>query len=135
MVRPSSTGPLAAALWGRIGPSRNQAQTIIDSHTTEMMRWLNERRVLPAITALRAFAEDIRNGEVDKALAQLPDLTPSQQEGVKSLSRSLANKLIHRLIQKIKESSQTAGNPTLSQIVERFIDDPEFAPRSERSDG
>ena len=103
------------------------AEALVRENTARLMKWLNERRVVPAITALRAFVDEFRRSEVDKALALLPDLDARSREVLITLSRSLTNKLVHRLIQKIKESSQETGDPTLSEIVHRIAEDPEFS--------
>jgi glutamyl-tRNA reductase len=71
-----------------------EAEDIISAQSTDFMRWLEGRAVVPTIRALHREAEAMRSAEFEKALRQLANGTPPEQV-LEALSRSLTNKFIH----------------------------------------
>lgn len=71
-----------------------QAEVIIDASVGEFMRWVESRKAVPVLRALRDHAERLRRHEVDKAhklLAKGDD----PREVLEALSRGLMNKYLH----------------------------------------
>jgi len=79
-----------------------QVEHIAEDETKNFLVWLREREMAPAIQALLAQAEAIRQAEVAKAFAHLGALDPAQQRAVDALASALVNKLVYTSIQKIK---------------------------------
>jgi glutamyl-tRNA reductase len=71
-----------------------QAEAIIASGVAEFLRWLEIRGAVPAIRALRDSVERARRHELERALKKLAG-GENPQLVLDSLSRSLANKLLH----------------------------------------
>ena len=58
--------------------------------------WSKGRTAAPTIAALRDAAEQVRQGELHRALARLGHLSERDREVVTALSAGLVNKLLHR---------------------------------------
>jgi glutamyl-tRNA reductase len=71
-----------------------EAEDIISAQSTDFMRWLEGRAVVPTIRALHSEAEVMRSAELEKAMRQLANGTPPEQV-IEALSRSLTNKFMH----------------------------------------
>lgn len=66
------------------------------------------RQAAPLVAALRAKAESIRQGELDRFQSRLGDLTPAQREAVEALTAGIVNKLLHDPSVRLKDD---AGSP------------------------
>jgi len=77
--------------------------------------------VIPTIVSLRAHLEEIRLGEVKRALARLPEATPEMRAAIEALSSAMVNKILHAPITKLRESSRAgAGRSWLEAVHELF---------------
>lgn len=61
------------------------------------------RRAVPLIRSLRQKAEEIRRGEMDKALRRLPDLPPRDKEILEAMSALIVKKLLNDPTVALKE--------------------------------
>lgn len=86
-----------------------KAQHIIEDETGKYMDWWQGREVAPTIAQLRAHAEAIRDAELARVLARLPDLSPREQEIVQSLASGIVNKLLHRPVTMLKSSPEASN--------------------------
>ena len=71
-----------------------QAEAIIENQTVDFMHWLDNRKLVPTIRALRDSAERARRHELDRAQRRLAKGDDPQQV-IDELSRALTNKLLH----------------------------------------
>jgi glutamyl-tRNA reductase len=71
-----------------------QAEAIIENQTVDFMHWLDNRKLVPTIRALRDSAERARRHELDRAQRRLAQGDDPQQV-IDELSRALTNKLLH----------------------------------------
>ena len=81
------------------------AELIIDREVGNFLRWLKSLEVVPTIVTLRRRLEEIRETELEKAMARLQDLTPGQQEVVRTLAHSIINKILHHPTTELKRQS------------------------------
>jgi len=86
-----------------IGKVRDVIAEELDRYRVER----SAREAAPLVTALRARAEDIRLGELDRARARLGELTPETWESLDALTRSVVNKLLHEPTVRIKDAAGT----------------------------
>lgn len=96
-----------------------RAGELIEGEVAAFSRWLAAQGQVPTIRALRDHAESIRVTEVERVLAQLPDLSPHQRQAVEALSASIVNKLLHRPMVSLKDPE--AGNG-LAMATRRLFD-------------
>jgi len=83
-------------------PAIAEAEAIADQVAEEYCVWLHQRQMAPLIRALRARAEAIRRGELEKTLSHLGHLSERDRELVRALSKSLVNKLLHTPTARLK---------------------------------
>ncbi|MFQ5847164.1 MAG: glutamyl-tRNA reductase [Candidatus Methylomirabilales bacterium] len=82
-----------------------QAELLIEREVASFQRWLQSLAVVPTLVTLRRQLEAIREAELAKALGRLPDLTPAEQEVVRSLAHGIINKILHHPTTELKRQS------------------------------
>ncbi|MCW8125602.1 glutamyl-tRNA reductase [Microbulbifer halophilus] len=83
------------------------AREIVDRAATEFMQWRRSRGAVDTIRNFRERAQDISDGELERALQQL-DKGGDPRRLLEQLARSLTNKLIHAPTVNLKRA--TAGD-------------------------
>ncbi|MEE9386686.1 MAG: glutamyl-tRNA reductase [Nannocystaceae bacterium] len=71
------------------------ATTVVDEEVATFLAWQRVRRVAPLIRALQVRSDAIAATEIERALARLPNLTEDQQKVLRTMGRSIAQKLMH----------------------------------------
>lgn len=71
-----------------------QAEAIIDASVNEFMHWVDSRRAVPTLRALRDHAERMRRHELEKAHKMLARGEDPKQV-LEAMSRALMNKYLH----------------------------------------
>jgi glutamyl-tRNA reductase len=71
-----------------------QAEAIVSANVYEFMHWLDTRKAVPTLRALRDHAERLRRHEMDKAHKRLVK-GDDPQTVLEALSQGLMNKLLH----------------------------------------
>ena len=84
--------------------------------------WRLTRDVVPAITALRQRAEQIRATELSRARARLAGLSPSERLAVESLTVQIVNKLLHVPTVRLKEAAATSEGAARVETVRELFD-------------
>jgi glutamyl-tRNA reductase len=79
------------------------AEALVADEVAKFMEWWATQQVVPTIRALRERAEAIRQTEIERTLAKLPDLSPRQQDAIHALSAAIVNKLLHQPIASMKD--------------------------------
>ncbi len=87
----------------------------------QIVRCLKSLEVTPTILALRSRAEDIKQAEIDKALARLQHLSPQERAVVEGLAGSIVNKLLHGSLVTLKTESASGGGPMFIEAARRFF--------------
>ncbi len=86
----------------RVREAEKAEQIVI--HEVELFwRWLSHLAVVPTIIALREKIETIRQGELQKALNALGELTPEKQKVLETLSSGIVNKILHYPLTRLKD--------------------------------
>src|SRR5437660_526390 len=81
----------------------------------------NIRERLPTIVSLRERLEEIRLGELRKALARLVDAPPETRQALEALSSAIVNKILHAPITKLRESSRAGAHRTWLELVHELF--------------
>ncbi len=68
--------------------------------------WQRARGADPAISALRARAEEIRRAELDRAAERWEGLSEADRERLDALTRRLVNKLLHEPTVALREAAE-----------------------------
>ena len=95
-----------------------QAEAIVAANVNEFMHWLDSRRTVPTLRALRDHAERLRRHEMEKAQKRLGK-GDDPQAVLEALSQGLMNKLLHDPSHAL---NQAVGNERdeLQQLITRL---------------
>lgn len=99
------------------------AETLVEREVRRFMEWWVAQQVTPTIKALCERAEAIRDAELQRAFARLPDLSPREQAAIQALSAAIVNKLLHQPIATLKDPD--VGG-TLARSVQMLFQLPEM---------
>jgi glutamyl-tRNA reductase len=112
-----------------------KAERMVEEEVGLILQWLKSLEVTPTIVALRARADEIRQAEVDKALARLQDLSPQERSVVEGLASAIVNKLLHGPLVTLKAESTSGGGALFVEAARRFfgLDEPASGGRPDAS--
>lgn len=97
-----------------------RAEAIVKEEVEKFCRWYNTLEAVPTIVALRDWAEGIRRTELEKFLRSL-ELSPQDRGKVEALTEAIVNKLLHRPISFLKESSARGEVEPYVDLVRRLF--------------
>jgi len=98
-----------------------RAETLVEREVAKFLTRQRDVEVIPTIVSLRERLEEIRQGEVRKTLARLPEASPETRAAIDALSTAMVNKILHAPITKLRESSRAgAGRSWLELVHELF---------------
>ncbi|HYM37503.1 MAG TPA: glutamyl-tRNA reductase [Nitrospiraceae bacterium] len=110
-----------------------KAERMVEDEVAQVLQWLKSLEVTPTIVALRNRAEEIRQAEIDKALARLQNLSAQERSVVEGLASAIVNKLLHGSLVTLKAESTSGGGAMFIEAARRFfgLDDQAGAGRSD----
>jgi glutamyl-tRNA reductase len=82
-----------------------RAEAIVQEEVERFDGWLSALQAVPTIRRLRARAEAIRQGELDKALGRL-GLGETERQAVEALTRAIVNKILHAPVSRLRERAE-----------------------------
>lgn len=82
------------------------------------------RQAAPLVAALRAKAESIRAGELERFQGRLADLSPSQREMVEALTLGIINKLLHEPSVRLRDDAGSPRGERYASAVRELFDLP-----------
>ena len=95
-----------------------EAKALLEQERCAFEAWRDSLETVPTIKKLRAKAEAIRNGEVDKAIKAMgPELNKKQRKVLEELSRGIINKLLHGPMQSLRSDGVDAASVSESLLV------------------
>jgi glutamyl-tRNA reductase len=107
------------------------AEAIAEQEARKFGSWLSSLDVVPAITQLRARAEEIRRAELARAQGRLGRMSAADRNAVESLTSQIVNKLLHLPTVRMKEAAAGADGAVYADAVRRLFD---LDPGVERAD-
>jgi glutamyl-tRNA reductase len=93
-------------------------EAIVQEEAARFLDWSRSLAVVPTISALRCESEKMRQAELAKTLAHLPDLTDEEKQHIESLSQAIVKKILHRPISRLK--SKDGGQAYVEAARELF---------------
>jgi glutamyl-tRNA reductase len=109
---------LAAARRAERARDRVRAEAIVAQETERYMEWWRGRGVASTVARLHAHADAIREAEVARALARVPELTPQARAVVCELAMRVVAKLLHEPTLALKRDPEGAN---MAVVVERLF--------------
>jgi glutamyl-tRNA reductase len=98
-----------------------RAETIVAREADAFRAWLASLEVVPAITSLRARAEEIRRAELAKAERRLSRLSSAERRTVESVTAQIVNKLLHLPTVRLKEAAAAADGAVYAETVRHLF--------------
>ena len=98
-----------------------RAEAIVDAEVGQFWQWFERLDVVPTIVELREYADSIRRGEVEKALARMPAMSEDDRERIHQMTKAIVNKLLHHPTQVLKGEGSTAEESRLLAAVRRLF--------------
>jgi glutamyl-tRNA reductase len=95
-----------------------RAESIVAQETERYMEWWRGRGVASTVARLHARADAIRDAEVARALARLPELTPQARAVVSELATRVVAKLLHEPTVALKRDPEGVN---MAVVVERLF--------------
>src|SRR5436190_14069608 len=98
-----------------------RAEAIVEREVAKFRARLSDVEIIPTIVSLRERLEEIRAGEVRKALARLPAASPETRAAIEALSAGIVNKILHAPITKLRASSRAGAHRPVPAVVNELF--------------
>jgi glutamyl-tRNA reductase len=98
-----------------------RAESLVAAEAEKFHEWHASLDVVPAIASLRAKAEEIRAGELQKAESILGRLDDSQRKAVESVTAQIVNKLLHLPTVRMKQAAAAADGVLYAETVRHLF--------------
>jgi glutamyl-tRNA reductase len=98
-----------------------RAEGVVAREAEHFAAWQVSRDVIPAITSLRARAEEIRAAELERARGVLARLSDNERLAVESITAQIVNKLLHLPTVRMKEAAAGADGPVYADAVRHLF--------------
>jgi glutamyl-tRNA reductase len=115
----------------------DKAEGIVDQEVGTFLKWIASLQVVPTIVSLRQTVEEVRRSEVEKSMGRLGHLSEKDREQVAALTLAIVNKILHRPLIVLKESSQTPEAGVYLEVTRKLFNltDPEGPQGGDNVDG
>ena len=99
-----------------------RAEPLIEIEVDSFMGWLERLKLVPAIKDIRSSIEQLRMSELERHRAWLASLGPDERARIELMTRSLVNKLLHRVLSGLRDSQVgEAEEPYAAAIARRLL--------------
>ena len=98
-----------------------RAEAIVAEEAARFRDWQASLDVVPAILSLRARAEEIRAGELQKVQSSLGHLSDSERRAVESVTSQIVNKLLHLPTIRMKEAAAAPDGVLYADTVRHLF--------------
>jgi len=103
------------------GQEVDKVQGLVESELNRFMHWLGGRGALPLVKDLRQQVEAVRDAECERFLRKMPELDPREQELVRQMMHSFANKLLHSPTTEIRKRAGVRDESDYVETVRRLF--------------
>jgi glutamyl-tRNA reductase len=107
---------VAETLAGRRSEAQ-QAERLVVEEAARFREWQASLEVVPAISSLRAHAEEIRAAE----LAKLGELPEHERRAIESVTAQILNKLLHLPTVRMKQAAMAAEGTAYAEAVRHLF--------------
>ncbi len=103
-------------------------EVIVAEEAARFRRWRDSLEIVPAITGLRALAEQVRTEELAKVDGRWESLSPRDRALVDRLTRSIVNKLLHEPTVRMRELAAGSDGADVAATLAALFDLPPEPP-------
>ena len=100
----------------------NKAELIIEEELEKFMKWHGTQFVIPTVTALKNWGEEIKQKELQRALNRLGNLSEHDQKVVSSLANSIVNQILHVPVTQLKKYALTVEGHLYTEIMQNLFE-------------
>ncbi len=100
----------------------NQAEGIVDEEVSRFQQWCDSQHLTPTVIALREHVRDTLDQEVQRILSSNRHFDARQQALLKTMSRSMANKLLHQPLTALRGTESNVEQAALVSAVHQLFD-------------
>jgi glutamyl-tRNA reductase len=111
----------------------DKGEEIVEQELKAFERWMAGLDLIPTIKDIRYSIERLRDVELGRNQSWIATLGPSERERVELLTRSLTNKLLHRILLGLRQGGNSvADNTYAAEVARRLLcgefdlEDPDF---------
>ncbi|MFV8754540.1 glutamyl-tRNA reductase [Nannocystaceae bacterium ST9] len=87
------------------GGEREAAGKLLEEEIAAFLHWKRARSLNPVIRELREHAQSIAQGELERALHRLGELSPEQRKVIETLGHAITQKILHRPLKALRDSA------------------------------
>ncbi|MEK7802918.1 MAG: glutamyl-tRNA reductase, partial [Deltaproteobacteria bacterium] len=98
------------------------AEVIIDEEIENFYKWVKSLDVVPTIVALKKKIEDIRKGEVEKALSGINGLQEKDIQVIDAMTKAIVNKIVHDPVTHLKKEANKVEGDFYIEAARRLFD-------------
>ena len=98
------------------------AEQIVTAEVQRYQQRLQTLDAVPVIKLLQAYAEDLRQAELERIAPKLAELSPTEQAAVESLTRSLTAKFLHAPMIAIRVAAEHGDAAELARLGSLYPD-------------
>lgn len=97
------------------------AELLVASEAERFLKDLAGNSVAPTLQALRRKADELKAGELERAMRKLGDLDEKQRKTVEMLADGVVNKLLHEVFSSLKEAARTDHGDEMADAVRKLF--------------
>ena len=94
---------------------------LVDAGTEQFCKWLRTLAAEPTIISLSKELNAVRERELEKTLAHLPNLSEKDREEVEYLTKRIVNNILQRPLTQIKQEVYDEDHVGVLQMVRRLF--------------
>lgn len=98
------------------------AENIIQEEIEKFYRWIKSLDVVPTIISLRKKFDEIKNEELNEALASLKDLSEEQKKTIEKMADAIAKKILHDPVTHLKKESNKVEGDFYIEAARKLFD-------------
>ncbi len=98
-----------------------KAEEIVEQELDAFERWMAGLDLVPTIKDIRYSIERLRDLELGRHRGWISALEPAERERVELLTRSLTNKLLHRILLGLRQGGNSAADNTYAAEIARRL--------------
>lgn len=94
---------------------------LVDAGVDTFWKWLRGLAAEPTIVSLSKELHQVRERELEKTLAHLPDLSEEQREEIEYLTKRIVNNILQRPLAQLKQEVHEEEHTSVLQAVRRLF--------------
>lgn len=99
-----------------------EAEAIINEELGNFHRWVKSLDVVPTIVALKKKFEEIRRGEMEKALSGMNNLQEKDKETIDAMTKAIINKVVHDPVTHLKKEANKVEGDFYIEAARKLFD-------------